>query len=365
MLRLIRLDLTRRRLRAALAVTGIAVGVAAVVALLALGKGIERSAAGLATLGDAELGLFQASRGDLTASRLPQGLAEEVRRQPGVADAAPVLVLTDQLPDESAFLLFGVDPQSFVMRRLVFAGGGPPFEPDETALGDAAAGELGLGTGQSLELAAGDFRVSGVYHAGVPFEDQGGTLPLETAQEIAGSGSDATTIAVAAAPGSPADELGEALEESFPGTVAISEPGQVVRADTNALLVSKATVVLGALALLVGAIMVMNTTLMTVLERQREFALLIAVGWPPAQVVRLVVGQAVLLSLLGAAVGIPLGVLAGELAPRVLGVSALVDPTVSLGAVAVALAVSVGMGVLGGLYPAWRVTRVRPAEALG
>jgi len=119
------------------------------------------------------------------------------------------------------------------------------------------------------------------------------------------------------------------------------------------------------LALLLGAIMVMNTTLMTVLERQSEFALLVAVGWPGWQIARLVIGQALLLGLLGASLGLPLGLLAAELAPRLLGVSALVDPSVSIGALALALGVALSTGVLGSLYPAWRVTRLQPAAALG
>jgi len=364
-LRLIRIDLARRRLRTMLAATGIAVGVAAVVALFALGAAIERSAAGLAELGGAEFGLFQAGRGDLAGSRLPQSLADSAREQPGVADAAPILVLTEQLADDSAFLLFGVDPESFVMSRLVFTSGRPPRADDEVVLGDAAAGDLGLTAGDTLAVGSGEFRIVGVYSSGLPFEDQGAALPLEAAQRIVGSGTDATTIAIAVAAGSATDEVAERLERAFPGTVAISDPGQVKRLDTNALLVDKATVVLTALALLLGAIMVMNPTLMTVLERQSEFALLVAVGWPAWQIIRLVIGQAVLLGLLGASLGLPLGLLAAEFAPRLLGVSALVDPTVSAGGLALALGVALSTGVLGSLYPAWRVTRLQPAAALG
>lgn len=365
MLRLILLDLARQRLRTLLAATGIAVGVATVVALLALGSGIERGAEGLARLGGAELGLFQAGRGDLTTSRLPVSLADEARKQPGVADAAPVLVLTEEIAGDNSFLLFGVDPKGFVMERLVFTGGRPPAGNAELVLGDAAATQLGSAVDDTLEVGGTDYRVAGVYHAGVPFEDQGAALPLTTAQQLAGSGTDATTIAVAVKPGAVAADVGATLERAFPGTVAITEPGQVSRIDTNALLVEKATVVLTALALVVGAFVVMITALMTVLERQRDFALLIAVGWPASRVVQLVVGQSVLLGFLGAAIGIPLGILVGELAPSLVGSSALINPSVSAGTVLLALAISVGMGVLGGIYPAWRVTRVSPAQALG
>jgi putative ABC transport system permease protein len=104
---------------------------------------------------------------------------------------------------------------------------------------------------------------------------------------------------------------------------------------------------------------------MAVLERQRDFALLMAVGWPSGAVTRLVVAQAVLLGVLGAAAGIPLGIGAAELAPELLGASALVEADVTAGALALAAGVSVAVGALGSLYPAWRVRRLRPVEALG
>lgn len=365
MLHLIVVDLRRHVTRTVLTASGIALGVATIVALLSLSSGIERSASGLIHLGGSELGLFQGGVGELTASTLPQSLVPRVRRQPGVADASPVAVATGELAGSGAFLVFGVEPESFIMRRLVFLAGRPPRDPEEAVVGDAAARDLGLRVGDPLALAGGRYRVVGIYHAGVGFEDQGAALPLPAVERILGRPGDATTIAVKLARGADASQVGAQLEKEFRGTVAISQPGQISRVDTNSLLIRKAAVVFVALALIIGGIAVMNTMLMAVFERQREYALLLAVGWPRRLVGELVLREGVLLSFAGALLGVLLGIGAGELIVRAFGASELVAPHVTAWTLARAVLIAVATGAIGSLYPAWRVTRLRPAEALG
>ena len=159
---LIFVDLRRHAARTILTASGIAIGVATIVALLALSSGIDRSAAGLINLGGAELGMFQAGVGELTASSLPASLVPRVRRRPGVADATPIAVATGELTERPSFLVFGVDPGSFVYRSLVFVAGRGASGPREAVLGDAAAGELRSRRRRHAEAVGG--RVQGRRH---------------------------------------------------------------------------------------------------------------------------------------------------------------------------------------------------------
>jgi len=365
MLRLIGIDLRRRAGRTWLTSFGIAVGVATIVALLSLSAGLDRAIGGLLNLGHADIGMFQGGLSDLTASSLPESLADEVRRQPGVDDAAPVAVLAHALPGRPSFLVFGVPLDSFVIRRQVFASGRPPRGPGEAVVGDAAASELGLHVGSTLELEGGRFPVVGIYHAGVPFEDQGAGLALDAVQRLRRRPGDVTTVAVAIAPGARTSEVAERLQRRFQGTVALSEPSQVARADTNSLLIHKATLVFAAIALLLGAIVVMNTMLLAVSERAGEFALLLAVGWPVRRIVELVAQCDSDEPAVGGLVGIALGVATAEVVVRALATSALVAPQVTLAAVGQALAIALGTGLVGSIYPAWRVSRLSVTTALG
>jgi putative ABC transport system permease protein len=274
-------------------------------------------------------------------------------------------VATGALPGSFSFLVFGVDPHGFVMRSLVLVEGRAVAHPGEAIVGDAAARRLGMRVGGTLRLSAGAFRIVGLYHAGVPFEDQGAALPLAAVERLRGRTGDATTIAVKVARGTRASELADRLGRAFPGTAAISQPGQVARVDTNSLLIRRASGVFAVLALLIGGVTVMNTMLMAVFERRSEFALMLAVGWPRRLVAQLVLREGVLLSLCAAFVGIVLGVVGAGLMAHVLDTGALVAPRFTGWMLARAVLIALAMGALGSVYPAWWVTRLRIADALG
>ena len=86
-------NLLRRPARTALTAAGVAIGVGLIVALLSLAAGVRRTANDLIHVGRADFGLFQSGVADFTRSLLPNSLAAEVRRRPGVEDAAPLKLL--------------------------------------------------------------------------------------------------------------------------------------------------------------------------------------------------------------------------------------------------------------------------------
>jgi putative ABC transport system permease protein len=361
---LIALNLVRNRGRTVLTAAGVAIGVATIVALLALTQGLERSFGGLSNLGGADFGIFQSGVADPTASVLPESLVARVRRQPGVKDTAPIQLVTDALPDSPSAIVFGVRPRSFVARRLVLSEGQAP-RGDEAMVGEQLAGRLGLGPGDEVSLKGERFPVVGVYHAGVGFEDAGVVVPIAAAERLTGGRNGVTTIAVTLEPDVAAGPVAAEVRRAFPGTTTISNPGEAARANPGFEIVTKAVLVIAVLALVLGAIAVTNTMAMAVLERQRELALIAAVGWSPRQVASLVIGEGAAVGLIGAAVGVGVGVAISHLIVSLLAASNFVSPALTLWGVGRGVLVGLAIGVLGGIYPAWRVTRRPPAELLG
>ena len=151
MISLITANVRRRRARTALTAAGIAVGVAAVVALLALSAGLDQTAAQLVHLGKADLGLFQADASDPTASLLPLSMLPRLRANPDVTAATPLQLVVNAIPQSPGAFVFGVDPNGFVAGRLVFTAGGG-VHTGEADVGDLLAGSLHLHVGGTNHL---------------------------------------------------------------------------------------------------------------------------------------------------------------------------------------------------------------------
>ncbi|MBV8432541.1 MAG: ABC transporter permease [Solirubrobacterales bacterium] len=364
MLGLIFANLRRRSARTGLTAAGIAVGVASVVALLALSSGLTRTAGELIHLGRADMGLFQRDAGDPTTSVLPLSLIPRLRAKPYITDAAPIQLAVGVVDASPSAIVFGIDRSSFVGRRLVFTLG-KPAGAGQAAVGDLLASQLHLSPGGSIRLGNREFRVSGVYHSGTAFQDQGVITTLPAAQQLAGrTPQEVTTIAVRVAPQVPVATAQRRLLRVFPGLTVISTPDEALRAGANSQLISKAVVLIVVLALIIGALAVANTMLAAVLERRRELALLATIGWSARQLGALVAGEAVAVSLLGTGLGLFLGYLAAGFLPGALGLQGFISADLTAWTLGRAMLIGVTIGVIGAIFPVWRVARSWSAAGL-
>ena len=360
---IVRANLLRRWGRTLLTGLGVAVGVTTTVALLALTGGLSRSAGDLAKLGLADFGVFQTGLGDLTASSLPTSIVPRVARAPGVREVAPIQVVAHTIPSDSSLLLFGAQLHSFLARRLVMTAG-HAATGSEVMVGSGAAATLHVAPGESLTVAGSRLRVAGIYSSGNSLEDRGAVVSLAESQRLSHRPGQISIIAVLIAPGYPQTTVENAVKRAIPGTETLGYPGEVSRVDTNSRLLTKAALIIAVLSLLLGAVVVINTMAMAMIERRTEFGVLAAVGWTRVRIARLILGESVVVGLGGALVGLGLGALASELLVKALTASTFVTPAITPWVLGRGLLVGFALCVLGSLFALWRILRTPTLKAL-
>ena len=147
----------------------------------------------------------------------------------------------------------------------------------------------------------------------------------------------------------------------MPDDFAVRDFTEVVKAVKGTVgLVAGLLLCVSMISLLVGGIGIMNIMLVTVTERYREIGLRMAVGARPRDILRQFLIEAVVLCLLGGAVGIA----AGRSASALVRIFAGWPTEPSLVAVIASVSVSASVGVIFGYYPAWKASRLDPIEAL-
>lgn len=359
-------NLFRQRMRTLLTIVGIAVGITIVVALGAVTGGLRETVGGWLRIGGADFVVARKGSADFSFSTVSDREWKQVARLDGVARSTGALIRVTRHGSNPYFILMGVRPEELAQAPPTLVTGRlpAPGSTHEIILGSRAAGSSDAAPGSAITIDEEAFRVVGVYRSEDVMTDSGAYAPLRTVREIARSPGVVTGVWVQAAPGTDAKELAAAIEERFPTLVTVSGIEDFDKVDQGIRVMDALNLAVTALAVGLGAIAVMNTMIMAVFERTREFGILRAVGWRGSRIMRLVLLEALLLCLVATMLGAMLGVLATRGVMLIEGVQGILSPTYGAGVFVRAVLIAATVGLVGALYPAYRAVRLSPMEAL-
>jgi len=359
-------NLIRQRVRTGLTVLGISLGITTVVALGVVTHSLKASAGQILHLGGADFMVAQKGAADLSFSIVSEEDVAKLAQTPDVEYVEGILFHITRIGTNPFFFLGGREadglarnPPTLVEGRLWGAGAA-----NQIILGRVAAADLGAGVGDSVTIEGKPFEVVGIYDSSILYERSGGYAPLRDIQEMASRTGVVTAAFVTVQQGADPQGVAAAIEAGFPGLVTIADIGEYGKVDQGVTFLDAANIGISVLAVGIGAIGVMNTMVMSVFERTREIGILRAVGWSGQRILRMIIGEAVLLCLIAAVVGSALGVLATRAILLIDTVRTLLVPEYGLDVFARALLVAVIVALVGAIYPAFRSVRLAPMEAL-
>jgi len=356
-------NLWRRKTRTLLTMLGVAVGVAAVVALSAFGEGFASGFENIFASAGADLTVGQKDAVMLLISAVDESVGREIAGLPGVSEVAGTIIGVVQMPEAPYFIVMGEDPRGFAMRHYRLIAGGPLTARKQILLGKITAENFRKQVGESFRLNGQTYRVAGIYETGVSMEDGGAVMGLEDAQRAFDRRHQVNYFNVKVKDKPAIDALKEAIETRWP-QLAATRSGEATQQTEAINMYRSFGLFLGIFAVFVGGLGMMNTMLMNVFERTREIGVLRAVGWRRRRVLGLILGESLVLALGGGLLGIALGVSLTSLAQLSPSVKSLLSGVFTPAMFVQAVVIALLLGALGGFYPAWRAAQLAPVEAM-
>ena len=372
-------NLRRRAARSLLTGGGVAIAVGTAVTLLGIAYGFRESAAESLGARGVEVMVVQEGVLDPLTSDLDASLLDRIRDVPGVGGVTPGLIELIDFPKQNnviSVMIQGWMPGSFLFEELNFIEGAA-FETDDrktATLGVTLAENLGKSVGDTIEIQRETFEIVGIYESFSVFENGAITVPLKQLQEVmvrdesvtgfsvqvdrSSSGEAVSSEEVCRQINDLRDADGEHLGISaLPTQEYVNNMVYLKMAEAFAWLTSSIAIAVGTLGLL-------NTMLMSVIERIKEIGILRAIGWRKSRVVRRILGECLMVSFAGAEIGTLLAVALTRWLATVPAVSGFIEGSVAPTVIALGFLLAMGVAMIGGAYPAYRATKLRPAEGI-
>lgn len=373
-------DLWRKPTRSVLTVSGLALASATLFSLLAFSVGYkqalqkEMANSGIHMLVSTEGCPTEAASLALHGGEIPKFLPEErvplIRAVPGVRAVTAMLIFSVPGEGNRTDLFYGVDDDMLKLKPQWKLRGGWFKDEHSIVLGAEAARVEKRDVGDKVFFPEinSEFTVTGILDRTGSEDDGFFFIPLKTAQQVFHKEGKLTGVGVHVNDVAEVDQVKDRIER-IPEVYVVTA-GQMTQ-QILSLVGSSKTLMFSVLiiALVIAAVGVLNTVLMSVMEKMREFAYMRCVGASPAHIARIVLTETLTLSIAGAAVGVTLGILgsslADELIRRVLPYAPAGKMVVfNVGMLLLTVLVILAMGAMAGLYPSWKAAQAAPMEAV-
>ena len=357
--------LKRQKGRTILTVLGITVGVLAFVMLSAIAGGIESGFQQTIEKTGAELTVMQKGVANPAISFIKMDTVDEITQWSEVGYATPVIFTGLTMEKVSYFVIYGVVPGEF-LRDFTLNSGKALENADEFGImiGRNLSNSTKMDAGDTLLIGDCTFTIVGVYETGNAYLDGMSVARIQDIQKAFNMGDVCNVIFVKLTTDAldKADKIEARIESAHP-SLEVTKSAELASKMENIQTLQSAVSTIVFVAALIAALMILNTMNMSVYERTKEIGILRAIGWGKNHIFRLIMSEALVISILGGVLGCIFGVL---LAFILEGSGQMPFLRISVTPVLVvqALVFACVVGMLSGLLPAVRAMKMKPIDTL-
>jgi putative ABC transport system permease protein len=363
-------NIVRRRVRSSLTIIGVAVAVGAVVALVGIAIGFEQSFLSIYQRQKVDLIVQQSGSKQKLLSALPEALGDRIAALPGVKTVYSSLldwIEMDELKPVG-LLLQGLQPNSPLFNFWKITSGRKlqPGDTNQVMLGKNLAATLDKKPGDYVTvLEDQQFQVVGIFEAGTTYEDGMMLIMLDYLQKFMGRKGLVTGFSLILEDRSPEaiDRVSKAIT-GLAKNLDVKTTQQLVDSTSEIQFIHAMAWITSTVALFIGAIGMLNTMIMSVFERTKEIGVLRAIGWGRWRVVKMILMESILLSLLGGVVGTVGAMILAKVLSTFPAAAGFIEGTLPPSVVLEGFMIALGVGLLGAAYPAYRGAQLLPTEAL-
>ncbi len=377
MIKLSFLNLFRRKSRTFLSVLGIAIGVAAIIGLVSVVDGVFAEYSDIMT-GMQGIMVMEKDATDQTLSKIDSSLEGKISSVQGVKTVLPeVWLIPDTIDGKPLFeyssgldvpFIYGADMSTYNRLKTniwigeLGAGTLPkPGEKGSVVIGKALADNQSKFVGSTIKVNGKRFKVKGILETETMGYGALIFMDIADAREITGFPSDTVSTFYIELIN---PEYSESVAKRL-GFVLGDEGEAWTTADMSKMftdILDSFNIVLffvGGLSAFVAGVGIINTILMSVLERTKELGALMATGWTGQDLMKMILYEALFIGIFGGIAGVILGFGVSE-AARLMGLPSVV----SLNIIIQAFVFAVVLGLVAGIYPAYRASKLNPIEAI-
>ena len=362
-------NLFRRKMRSFLTIVGLAVAVAAMVALVGVASRFEQAYYDLYDRTKVDLVVQESGGSQLLNRGIKEEFGQKISALPGAKRVVGGLVDVIAFEDYNLFMVvvngWAAGSSLFDHVKILEGETLKPEHSNDVLLGKVLAANMGKKVGDTIDMYAVPMKVVGIYESFNVYENGAVVMPLAEMQKLIDRPKRVSAFLVEASDPTPEGISKLKQEIEALGTGIVAEPMKAFVGSVSHIKVSRAMAwMTSGIALVIGAIGMLNTMAMAVHERIKEIGTLRAMGWKKARVVQMILGESLLLSLAGAIIGSLYAVVMTHYFSTFPATAGFVDGQIAPRFIALGFAMAIFVGVAGAAYPAWWGASLSPIEAL-